>query len=178
MKSPISFRNLANVGFLTLFTSVALGAKCPVSADLSSDDLIKIIDLVKEFELGLKQRDAEKAVRGLSDDVLFVNQRGRMFLGKEEVLERHRFVLSPAGPLASKPPADYKFIRIYGSSANGHARALVAWKYPSYDENGNAVSFSESDPQEGYFLFNFLKHELRWSIATLQNTPTLGLTNK
>ncbi len=171
----------------SLFSSTLSFSKPPVAPskseeshrnDLAQADLSSLQNIIKGFEQGLKDRKAEKVCENLADDVLFVNQQGNMFVGKEATLKRHQSILAPGGSLASKPAAHYEVIRMLGSSTEGHARALVHWKYPTSDASCSTLAFSESDPQEGFFIFNFVKTKQRWTIVTLQNTPTPSQPSK
>lgn len=158
------------------FDSAGKIVKIEVIRDVIGRDSEEIKKLIATFELGLKERKAELACSPMDNDVLFVNQRGRAFIGRDAAIKRHKEILAKGGPLEKKPAAVYKFLRIDGSSANGNARALISWAYPSNDEKGHAVEFSDLDPQEGYFIANFLKKDAKWTIVTIQNTPTIGLS--
>jgi len=157
-----------------LVTVNALGkiTKVEVFRGIETSDWIAVTRVLKDFEDGLKERNARKACAHFADDVLYVNQWGTAFIGRESATKGHEEILKPTGELKSKPPAEYDLIRLLGSSKEGCTRALVHWRHPLAEQN--IQLFSAVDPSSsGYLIFNFQCENRTWKISSIQNSPTL-----
>lgn len=139
------------------------------ATSLTTQDTHEIKQVIQKIDHGFRNYSAEEVTHNMSDNVVFVNQYGRIYYGKTAVTKRHISVLDRSqGHVGTMPPATYSIDKIVGLN-KGAAVVTVNWEYPKYP--GMPKTFDPHNPMKGVFAYTFFKTNGKWKIAMAQNTP-------
>ena len=127
-------------------------------ADLMShaaENNVKAIALTDHDDIaGLKE--ASLAAEKLN--IIFINQYGRIYYGKEAIYKRHLAVLNRSeGHIGTMPAASYTIDKLQGVGSN-MAVVAIKWEHPPY--KNMVKSFDPLKPMKGVFGFTFFKNNI------------------